>query len=518
MKKQLKNNIIVAVFVIICMALFGTTAHAEKNGWVGSYYYIDGVKQKNTWVNEGKNIYYVNGKGKKLTGWHKIKGSYYFFNDRQKNGNSNKKTGVKLTKLSNKVITMGIDISEWQGSIDWEKVKDSGVKFVMIRLGYGKGRYGNKNCSMDKRFKEYVEGAGEVGIPIGIYFYSYAVTPKQAQEEAEFTIGKLDGIPVSFPVAYDIEDPYIISKTTTETRTEMTKTFMDTVEAAGYYPVYYCNQNWYNNYLDSEALDDYDFWYARYTYVEPSQSEYPFTMWQASSTQKMNGITENTVDVNFLYKDYFSKIKERTKALKYGWHTEGGKLCYYYKGKPKQSGWFSVAGNRYYFSNSAAVKGFKTIDGSRYYFNSKGEMQTGFVKVSGRYYLLSDDGVLQMTTDKPGVTIDENGVCHIKKGWYKDNKGRYFYRYANGEIAKNKWMKSGKKKYYVGNDGRRVKGFKTIKKQRYYFDKNGVMKKGWLTYNGKKYYFKSNGQMVRNKTVKIKGKKYKFDKNGVLKG
>ncbi|MDE5779810.1 MAG: hypothetical protein K2I10_15150, partial [Lachnospiraceae bacterium] len=314
-----------------------------------------------------------------------------------------------------------------------------------------------------------------------------------------------------------IEDPYIISKTTTETRTEMTKTFMDTVEAAGYYPVYYCNQNWYNNYLNSEELEDYDFWYARYTYVEPSQSDYPFTMWQASSTQKMNGITENTVDVDFLYKDYFSKIKKRTKALKYGWHTEGGQLCYYYKGKPKQSGWFSIAGNQYYFSNSAAVKGWKTIDGSRYYFNSKGEMQTGFVKVSGKYYLLSDKGVLQRTTDKPGVTIDEDGVCHIKKGWYKDNKGRYFYRYANGQIAKNKWIKSGQKKYYVGSDGRRVKGFKTIKKQRYYFDKNGVMKKGWLTYNGKKYYFKSNGQMVRNKTMKIKGKKYKFDKNGVLK-
>lgn len=517
MKYRVKKGFVMLIALMMGMLLFQTTAFAAKNGWKSGYYYIDGKKQKNTWVHDGKDTYYVNSSGKKLTGWHKIKGSYYFFNDKNINGNSRKKLGIKLTKLSHRVLTVGIDVSEWQGTINWEKVKESGVDFVMIRIGYGKGRYGSKHCTLDKRFKEYVAGAQKVGLPIGIYFYSYATTPEQAQKEAEFTIEKLDGVPVSFPVAYDIEDSYILRKTSTKTRTEMTKTFMDTIAAAGYYPVYYSNQNWYINYLDTSRLEDYDFWYARYTYVEPSRSEYPFGMWQASSTQKLSGITENTVDLDFLYEDYFSKVKTRTQALKYGWHKENGNLKYYYQGKPKKSGWLSIAGQTYYISNCVAVTGFKTIDGKRYYFNKKGEQQTdGFIKVSGKYYLLDDKGVMQTKTDKAGVTIDEDGVCHIKKGWYQDNRGKYFYRNSNGSIAINKWIRTGKKKYYVAGSGRRVTGFYTIKKQRYYFDKTGVMKKGWLTYKGKKYYFKSNGRMVRNKTIKIKGKKYRFNKKGVL--
>lgn len=497
MKYRLEKGAILFVFVLLGVALLSETSVAATNGWKNGYYYVNGKKQKSKWIEDGRKTYYVDNKGKKLKGWHKLKGSYYFFNDKNKNGSPSKSAGMKLTKLSSQVLTMGIDVSEWQGRINWQKVKDSGVRFVMIRLGYGKGRYGSKNCTMDKRFQDYVKGAGEVGIPIGIYFYSYATTPLQAQREAEFTIENLQGIPVSFPIAYDIEDAYILKKTTKKTRTQMVQTFMDTVAAAGYYPVYYCNQTWYTTYLDSSGLKDYDFWYARYTYIEPSREDYPYTMWQASSTQKMDGITQNTVDVDFLYEDYFHKINERTQAMKYGWHDEGGKRRYYYQGKPKQSGWLSIAGQTYYFREGEPVTGWKTIDSNRYYFNGAGEMQTDFVKISGKYYLFDEQGILQMTTDKPGVTIDGDGVCHIKKGWYKDSKGKYFYRLSNGKVAKNAWVTTGKKTYYVNSSGHRVTGFKTIK--------------------GKKYYFQENGEMVKGKTIKIKGKKYKFDKKGVLK-
>ena len=511
-----------AVFVMLFAFLgsWNTVVHADevKNGWVGSYYYVDGVKQKSTWIKDGSNTYYLKKNGKKATGWLEVDDSYYFFNEKGKLYNSNRNIGVKLSQLSDNVITMGIDVSEWQGNVDWAKVKSAGVEFVMIRLGYGKGRYGSTKHTMDNKFKEYVEGAKEAGIPIGIYFYSYATTPEQALSEAEFTIQNLKGIPVEFPVAYDIEDSYIVNNTTTEVRTQMAKTYMDTIAAAGYYPVYYCNQTWYNNYLNSETLANYDFWYARYTYEEPSNEEYPFTMWQATSTQTLSGITENTVDIDFLYEDYFTKVTARSNPMKYGWHEEDGKLRYYYRGKTKKGGWLSIGGKKYYFVNGEACRGWKTIKGKKYYFNKKGEMRTGIIKVSGKRYMLGSNGVLQMQTNEQGIRIDENGVCHITAGWYKDSNGKYFYRKSNGSRAGAGWLSVNNKKYYCDKNGYRVTGFQTINKKRYYFNKKtGVMKKGWLKLNGKSYYFYSSGQMVRGKTITIKGKKYTFKSNGVLK-
>lgn len=498
MKKQMKALIFAAALLAADLVLGQTCYAAGKNGWDGNYFYEDGEKQTSTWVKDKHGTYYVDSSGKKVTGWKKIGKSYYYFNEGTggKIRNSKKKTGVRLSKLSSNVLTIGVDMSQWQGNVNWKKIKASGVDFVMLRLGYGKGRYGSKNCTMDTKFESYVNGAKSVGIPIGIYFYSYAKTPAQALREAEFTIEKLDGIDVSFPVAFDIEDPAILKSTNKTTRTEMVQTFLDTIEAAGYTPMLYCNQNWYDNYLDSNKLKNYEFWYARYTYVEPDREDYHYGMWQATSTQRLSGITENTVDLNFLYEDYFSTVETRNKALKYGWHEEDGTLYYYYKGKKNKNGWFSLAGNKYYLTDGAAAIGWQTISDQRYYFNSKGEMQTGFAKIGKKIYLFDAYGVLQTETDEPGVTIREDGSCKIKKGWYKKGKNKYIYRTSNGPITKSQFVTVKGKKYYCDKNGYRVTGFKTIK--------------------GKKYYFKSNGVMVRKKTITIKGKKYKFNSKGYL--
>lgn len=539
MRKGYIRILLLAAILLAAGLIPGRTSYAaKKNGWSGGCFYVDGKKQTSTWVKDKYGTYYVNSSGKKVTGWKKIRGKYYYLNEAKggKLRNSKKKTGLRLSTLSGDVLTMGIDMSQWQGKVDWDKIKASGVSFVMLRLGYGKGRYGSRSCTMDSRFESYVKGAQEAGIPIGIYFYSYAKTPKQALAEAEYTIEQLDGINVSFPVAYDIEDAAILSATNTATRTEMARTYMETIKAAGYTPMFYCNKNWYDNYLDAEALEDYEFWYARYTYAEPDRSLYNCGIWQATSTQKLSGITENTVDLNFLYKDYSKSVKTRKQALKYGWHKENGKLYYYYQGKKHDSGWFTMAGEKYYLKGGAASTGWKTISGKQYYFNSKGVMQTGFTKIKGKIYLFSSSGVLQKSTREQGVTIREDGSCVIKSGWYKNSKGKYFYRYSSGAIAKNKWVQVKGKKYYCDGKGYRVTGFKKIKGKKYYFNTKGIMKKGWLTYKGKKYYFKSNGvmqtgwlkykkkkyyfksngQMVQGKTIKIKGKKYKFNKKGQL--
>lgn len=516
--KNYIRGVILAAALLTAGLFFGKTSYAETgNGWSNGYFYIDGEKQKSTWVKDKYGTYYVNASGKKVTGWIKVKGRYYYLNESAggKLRNSKKKTGVRLSALSKNVLTIGLDMSTYQGSVDWKKIKAAGVDFVMLRLGYGKGRYGNASCQLDNRFKSYVKGAKSVGIPIGIYFYSYAKNPQQALEEAEFTIKQLDGIEVSFPVAYDIEDASIVSVTDTATRTEMARTYMETIKAAGYTPMFYCNQNWYDNYLDSEKLKDYEFWYARYSYVEPDRNVYNCGMWQATSTQKISGITENTVDLDFLYKDYFTSVKTRSNALKYGWYKENGKLYYYYQGKHHTSGWFTMAGKKYYLNNGAAATGWKTMSGKRYYFNSKGVMQTGFTKINGKIYLFNDSGVMQTTTKEQGVTINEDGSCVITKGWYKTPKGKYFYRYSTGNIAKNKWVTVKGKKYYCNADGYRVTGFYTISGKRYYFQSNGVMKTGWLTYKNQKYYFKSTGVM-KTGWLTYKGKKYYLQKNGQI--
>lgn len=521
MKSLYKYAVKTALFIgIICMALSvnATTAYAKKkNGWVKGYYYINDKKQTSTWIKDGKNTYYVDSKGKKIQGWKKIGKSYYFFNQKGNNYQKGRKIGAKITKLSKNALVMGIDVSTWQGEVNWKKVKDAGVKFVMIRLGYGKGRYGSRKCTLDNRFADYVKGASDAGIPIGIYFYSYATTEKQALAEAEYTIKQLDGVPVSFPVAYDIEDDYILKKTSKKKRTAMAKTYMDTIAAAGYHPMFYCNQYWYNECLESDELADYDFWYARYTNKEPDAATYPYAVWQATSAQKIAGITDNTVDIDFLYKDYSKLIDTRSTALKYGWYEENGIWQYYFQGKRKKDGWFTIAGKTYYLGAKGTLTGWQTIEDNTYYFDNKGVMQTGFVLIGTKRYMFDANGIWQRSTEAQGVTIDKNGVCHIKKGWYKDAKGRYFYRTASGNLAKNKWIKTKGKKYYVGSNCRRSIGFKTIKGKRYYFNKNGQMRTGWLTYKKHKYYFKKNGEMVKGKTITIKGKKYKFKKNGQLK-
>ena len=218
-----------------------------------------------------------------------------------------------------------------------------------------------------------------------------------------------------------------------------------------------------------------------------------------------------------MYKDFFKDAVVRNSALKYGWHKESGNLHYYYQGKKKENGWLTIGGYSYYLEKFNACTGWTTISNQKYYFNNDGQMQTGITRIGLKYYMFDEDGVLKTNTSEPGITVDSEGVCDIKKGWYKDSNGKYLYRNANGTLAKNKWITTKGKKYYVGTNMRRTIGFKTIDGKRYYFDKDGTMKKGWLTYNGHKYYFKTNGQMVKGKTIRIKGKKYTFKKNGQLK-
>lgn len=192
----------------------------------------------------------------------------------------------------------GIDVSKWQGHINWTLVKDEGKDFVMIRDGYGKS-------GIDKMFETNYQGAKYAGIDVGVYHYSYADSVSDARKEAEFCIRNIAGKQFEMPIVYDIEEPEMMSMTTRQ-RTDCCKAFCEAVEDAGYYAMIYTNPNWLRNYLYAdELIGRLDLWLAQWGSSEPS---YKCGIWQYSETGKVRGVIGNT-DLDISYKNYSEIIK-----------------------------------------------------------------------------------------------------------------------------------------------------------------------------------------------------------------
>lgn len=197
---------------------------------------------------------------------------------------------------------MGIDVSEFQGEdIDWKQVKDSGIEFVIVRIGYR--AYGESGeLVQDAMYEQNIEGALDAGLEVGVYFFSQAITPGEAVEEAEFVLDLIRPYDITGPVVYDTEEiKGDTARTDENTRREFTnycKVFCDTVEYAGYDSMIYANMKWMAFTLDMEKLTDYDFWYA--DYHELPQNPYDYTIWQYSETGVVPGINAN-VDLNIWF-------------------------------------------------------------------------------------------------------------------------------------------------------------------------------------------------------------------------
>lgn len=197
----------------------------------------------------------------------------------------------------------GIDVSTWQGDIDWEKVKNSGVDFTIIREGYGK----KSPNQIDEKFKQNYEGAKSVGLPVGIYHYSYALNDQDAVSEAQFCLENITGLELDYPVCFDIEDSQLLALSNRQ-RTDVCSAFCQEIEKAGYYAMIYCNLNWINNYLyKEELLPRYDLWLAQWSSDNPSLT---CGLWQKSDCGKIDGINGN-VDLNISYKNYPEIIKSK---------------------------------------------------------------------------------------------------------------------------------------------------------------------------------------------------------------
>lgn len=199
---------------------------------------------------------------------------------------------------SNYTYRLGVDVSEHQGYVDWQALKDSGFEFAFIRLGYrGYGQEGR--ICLDREFHRNIQNAQAAGFDVGVYFFAQAVNEEEALEEANFVLQNLEGYTLQLPVVYDpesiLDDEARTDNVSGEQFTKNTEVFCSAVADAGYDPMIYANMLWEAFELDLEELSEYPLWYADYEPVP--QTPYHFRFWQYTNQGQVPGITGNT-DLN----------------------------------------------------------------------------------------------------------------------------------------------------------------------------------------------------------------------------
>ncbi len=207
---------------------------------------------------------------------------------------------IDANKLSQKKgKANGIDVSKWQGKIDWKKVKASGIDFAIIRVGY---RGENGLLYKDSNADYNIQQAQKAGVLVGVYFFSTAIDTKEAKEEAEWTVSLIKGYKISYPVVYDCEGfdnaDSRMYNLTAKARTDNAFAFLNTVKGAGYEPMFYASKSdlEQGTAFETERLEDnFMIWLARYTappYPETEKPDYfgRYDMWQYTNKGVVNGI------------------------------------------------------------------------------------------------------------------------------------------------------------------------------------------------------------------------------------
>lgn len=202
----------------------------------------------------------------------------------------------------NKGMASGIDVSVWQGKIDWNKVAKSGKNYAIIRAGYG-----NLSSQRDKYFEANVKGAQRVGMDCGVYWYSYADSPEDAIREAEACYEVIKGYKFQYPVYYAVEDQCFSSKSSKEI-SDIISAFCSTLEKKKYYVGVKSYANFLNTKLDSSIFEKYDIWVAHYGVSKPAFNR-NYNMWQYTTEEKIDGIT-GYVNCDYAYLNFPKIMKD----------------------------------------------------------------------------------------------------------------------------------------------------------------------------------------------------------------
>ena len=267
-----------------------TDANATKQATLKDYASTDTFytsPQYTGWRTDGGKVYYYDANHNKITGNQVIGGVMYTFGG----------DGALSQSSGNR----GIDVSKYQGNIDWGAVAASGINFAIIRVGYRGSSSGA--LVQDPYFKKNISGATKAGIKVGLYFFTQAVNEAEAVEEASMAMSLASGYKVTYPIFIDTESASNgrangLSKST---RTAVVKAFCHTVRNGGYKAGVYASKSWYANQLNASALNGYCIWVAQYNSSCTYSGKYD--MWQYSSKGSVSGIKGN-VDMNISYTGY----------------------------------------------------------------------------------------------------------------------------------------------------------------------------------------------------------------------
>ena len=359
-----------------------------------------------------------------------------------------------------KAICKGIDVSYHNGTIDWKRVKQSGVEYAIIRCGYGT----NDKNQDDKKWEENVKGCIDNNIPYGVYLYSYADTVEKASSEADHAIRLLQGKKLKYPVYYDLEEDKLRDKISKKTIADIAQTFCDKLSAKGYTVGIYANKDWFTNYLTDSRFNNWTKWVAQYNTVCNYKGKYD--MWQCSSTGRVPGISGN-VDLNYSY-----SLFENSHG---GGNTNNGGTTTKYP-----DGLNEIEGELYYFKNNRIDTSYSGLAqyGNEWYYIENG-------KVKWNYTGLAQHGIEWFYIEKGKLNWNHSGIVEYNNQWFYVERGRLDWNYTGLGQSDNDWY------YIVG--GRVNWGYTGLVQRgiEWFYIENGKLNwnhSGIVKYNNQWFY------------------------------
>ena len=249
-------------------------------------FFVRGGAKYSGWQTLDGKVYYFTASGEMVTGEQVIQGARYNFAS----------DGSLVTGSG----TMGIDVSKWNGNIDWNAVSNSGISYVIIRCGYRGSSQGK--LIEDPKFLANIKGATAAGLKVGVYFFTQAVDEVEAVEEASMVLEQIKGYKISYPIFLDVEPSGgRADSIDRDTRTAVCKAFCETIQDAGYTAGIYANKTWLTGKLNAGELNAYKIWLAQYSATPTYTGKYD--IWQYKSNGSVSGIKGN-VDMNQSYLGY----------------------------------------------------------------------------------------------------------------------------------------------------------------------------------------------------------------------
>ena len=395
---------------------------------------------------------------------------------------------LSLETLPDGVTAQGIDVSEHQGRINWDAVKASGIDFAILRVGFGAPSFGGR---VDYQFNRNISECERLGIPYGVYIYSYAWDDQQAADEASMVINCLSGHNPRLPVYYDLEDNSIIADGRQAGLASRAQVFCNSISAAGFKPGIYANLNWFNSILTDSVFksSSWDHWIAQYNPRCDYTGNYSF--WQYSSSGKVSGINGN-VDMNYAYVD----------VSLYYWQLKDGTWYYATADGKAYTGWLRLGGAWYWLepgAGGAMATGLRECDGSTYWFGASGAMATGWVRDGGTWYYAAGSGALAsgwLSLGGAWYWLDPS--THAMATGLRECDGSTYWFGASGAMATG-WVLDGGTWYYASGSGALASGWLSLGGTWYWLDPSThAMATGVQTIGSCEYLFNSSGEMVAN--------------------